>query len=729
MGFRNTPFSLSANTNHQLIDYVTGQVDFPDWIRSLAYADGETQPSEEKGKLIFSGDVAIVEMSTPAEFLFGGALLNINRFEEVIINNLSDLASERKLIGRWKGALRRANEEVRKQASEEIFQFMPKETQEQKNLAEFVRGTSSRLLGVEDMTTAIAELRDRLGIPLGLVLYNFNYMPNGTPVSWPADFKDNIREVARRLNMPSVDTATFVASEGVSNVMMEDRRHWRPSAFLSVGEILYDFCASIIDEAPLSQTLASAPKPKAKSSHSKQVVLAEAASPPDAVAPKDGARRQEVGAPASANAASADLPPRAYAFDHMTGGYLPDDDQTIFAVVVLGGAWAHGANADATDKTVSVFAEHPRNALMFDAGARPRGRDVQRFVDLQERSGGGSKETPCAGMADQIMRNSKARFGKSPRMLFLSISRGGTSLSGAGQSPEDGLLRGSAQHGEAMRLIERARTIAAEQQCRLEVAAICLLHGEYEASRSVPGSAYRRGLSLLQMQYDADIRAATGQSEPVRLYLTQTNRGSARFEAPDVPIAQLNVKQDNPYVQCVGPVYFAPPEVRQEGASAYVKAFGYRRIGQLFGRFLLDDLWGPQREPLRVEQALWVGPKTIRLRYNRAVGLEEDDARVNISDLGPGLGIDFNDGAPWSPTVEAVRPVRGRDAEIDVELTAPSTGYSRRLLIAARTTGAGGVGSQEGARSGIRSKEPFDIDPLDGAELFDWACAEQIMLP
>jgi hypothetical protein len=727
MGFRNTPFSLSANTNHQLIDYVTGQVDFPDWIRSLAYADGETQPSEEQGKLIFSGDVAIVEMSTPAEFSFGGALLNINRFEEVIVSSLSDLASERKLIGRWKGALRRANEDVRKQASEEIYHFMPKNTQEQRNLAEFVRGTSSRMLGLEDMTTAIANLRDRLAIPMGLVLYNFNYMPNGTPVSWPADFKENIHQVALRLNMPTVDTADFVAREGVANVMMDDRRHWRPSAFRHVGEILYDFCATTIGAPPLAESLPVKLKAKA---HPKQVVLAEAAAPREVVAPaakdaKDVALRREGSAPSTAVAPAS----RLYAFDHNSGGYLPDDGSTIFAVIVLGGAWAQGANADLTDTAVSVAAEHPRNALTFDTGPRPRGRDVHRFIDLVERTGGSSKETPCAGMADQIMRNSKVRFGNPPKMLFFSISRGGTSLSGVGQTAEDGLLRGAVQHREVMRLIGRAREIAAERKCRLEVAAVCLMHGEYEASRNVSGSAYRRGLSLLQQQYDGDIRALTGQSEPVRLYLTQTNRGSARFETPDLPIAQLNAKYDNPYVQCVGPVYFAPPEVRPEGAAAYVKAAGYRRIGQLFGRFLIDDLWGAQREPLRVDQALWVGPKTIRLRYNRPVALEEDDARVNISDLGPGLGIDFNDGTPWSPTVEALRPVRGREAEIDVELTAPSAGYSKRLLIAARTTGGGGVGSQEGARSGIRSKEPFDVDPLDGAELFDWACTEQVILP
>jgi hypothetical protein len=454
MGFRNTPFSLSANTNHQLIDYVTGRVDFPDWIRSLAYADGDTQPSEEQGKLIFSGDIAIVEMSTPAEFLFGGALLNINRFEEVIINSLSDLASEKKLIGRWKGALRRANETVRKQASEELYHFMPKDTAEQKNLAEFVRGTSSRILGLDDMTQSIADLRDRLGIPVGLILYNFNYLPNGEPVSWPADFKDNISAVARRLNMPTVDTADFVAREGVSNVMMEDRRHWRPSAFLSIGEILYDFCADALGAPRLAEAVPSLAKlTGVKAPQRKPVALAESVSAPVVVAPagsvahQEGSPRQEGTAPSTSGARAASFPSRSYLFDHNSGGHLPGDGSTIFAAILLGGAWAHGANADATDRAVSIVAEHPRKALMFDAGARPRGRDVQRFIDLQERSGGGSKETPCAGMADQIMRNSKARFGNSPRMLFFSIARGGTSLSGIGQTAEDGLLRGTGLEG------------------------------------------------------------------------------------------------------------------------------------------------------------------------------------------------------------------------------------------------------------------------------------------
>jgi len=734
MGFRNTPFSLSANTNHQLIDFLTGSIDIPQWIQSLAYSDGFIQPTAEHGRQIFSGEVALVEMSTPTEYTFEGVLLNINRFEEIILLGLGEYFSERKLIGKWKGALRRAKEDVRQVLAEDIYNSISKDTPERQNIAKFVRETSSRMLSVEEMTKSMADLRDRLGIPVALMLHNFNYMPDGRPVSWPAEFKDNSIEVARRLDIPTLDFAAFVQTEGVGRVLADDRRHWRPSAYAEVGELIHDFCEGIIDRP----TFAGSSTPLAKRNGSDATraafVPAQAVSVPlDSPTPAPVVQRPASGpGPAASRVEFAPrqmlAEPRSYQFDAGSGGQLPEAESTVFAVIVLGGAWANGANSDVEDKVVSADPEHPSKALMFDTGVRPRGREARVFVDLRERGGGSAKETPCAGIADQVIRNCQTRFGDKPSLLLFSVSRGGTSLSGRGMTDEDGLLRGSSQHREVVRLVAPAREIAMDRGLRLEVAAICLLHGEYEAGRNVPGSAYRRSVSRLQLQYDADIRALTGQADPVRLYLTQTNRVSNRFDL-EIPMAQLNAKYDNPNVQCVGPVYFATPEVREGGPAAYVSAYGYRRIGQLFGRFLLDDMWGANRDPLRVEEARWVGPKTIRLRYNNPIALEEDDARVNISELGPGRGVDFNDGAPWSPTVESVQPVRGRDFELDVELTAPSTGYAKRLYIAARPTGRGGVGCLEGARSGIRSKDAFDTDPLDGTELFDWACTEVISLP
>jgi hypothetical protein len=734
-GFRSTPFSLSANTNHQLIDFLTGKIEIPEWIQPLAYSDPDVCPTEEQGQQIFTGQIALVEMSTPTEYTFEGVLLNINRFEDVILSSLDELGPERKLIGRWKGALRRANEDLRKGLAQDIYHYISKGTPERKNVARFVRDTSSRMLDVDEMTQSLGRLRDRLGIPVAMLLHNFNFMPDGRPVSWPADFKANSAEVARRLNIPTLDLAEVVAKEGVEKVMAPDLRHWNPNHFAALGEKMSDFCTAVLEggcstkfpsqasgaecaEAPVAEPEQAPPTPMQTSEP-----VAELAQAPQIASPSLAATSEPV-----AVAPRRVVEPRRYDYDPATAGQIPADRGIVFAVIVLGGAWASGSNSDVEDKTASVVAEHPTRALMFDAGVRPRGRETDVFTNLRERGSGSAKETPCAGIADQVIRNLEQRFARTPQMLFFSVSRGGTSLTGRGMTEEDGLLRGTAQHREVMRLVARAREVVAQRDQRLEVAAICLLHGEYEVSHGPSGSVYRRGLSQLQTQYDADIRAVTGQTEPVRVYLTQTNRVAPRSE-PEIPVAQLNAKYDNPYVQCVGPTYFAPPEVREGGPPAYVKAVGYRRIGQLFGRFLLDDLWGENRDPLRVEDARWVGPKTIRVRYNRAIGLEEDDARVNISDLGPGCGIDFSDETPWCPTVEAVRMARGRENELDVELTTPSSGGSKRLMIAARVTGEGGVGCLSGARSGIRSKMPFDVDPLDGTELFDWACTEQIVLP
>ncbi|MGX5844171.1 hypothetical protein ACWGTI_25975 [Mesorhizobium sp. ArgA1] len=735
MGLRGTPFSLSANTNHQLIDFITGKLNFPEWLKNLVYGEFVDPPSPEKAELVYSGDLALVGMSTPTELIFERALLNVNKVDEFIKEELSALSTEKKLVSSWRKALLESNEDARKVLSEELYNTVLKSGNVREHVPDVVRHTLSRTLDVDEMTKSVADLRDRLDMPMGIVLYNFMFMPDGRSVQWPAGFKGDCIEVARRLDIPAFDFAPFVAQEGVEKVLMDDRRHWNAPYYLPLGEILFDFCAGIVDRSPkrkvpttgryrLETPSADAPAVGTAKISDKP---AKPASKPGSVAPKAGAPKETVG---KGIVAPAVLPtPRIYQFDAKTGTHLPEHASSIFAVVVLGGAWANGFNGDPGDATVSDVPEYPGKALMFDLGLRPRGRDVASFVDLRERGGGGAKETPCAGLADQLIRNTSARFQGSPTMLFFSVSKGGSGLSGAGQTDEDGLMRGSAQHREVLRLVHRAREIAAAQKRRLEVAAICLLHGEYEAGRNSSGSAYRRGLSLLQVQYDADIRALTGQSDPVRLYLTQTNRGSARFKTPELAIAQLNARFDNQYVHCVGPVYFAPPEARPERASMHFKASGYRRIGQLFGRFLLDDLWGHQREPLRVEEAYWMGQRTIRLRYNRPIRLEEDNSRVNISDLGPGLGIDFHDGTPWSPTVEGVRLARDQDCELDVDLTAPSQGFRKVLLIAARTTGEGGVGSRHGARSGIRSSAPFDVDPLDGAELFDWACSEQVVLP
>jgi len=66
---------------------------------------------------------------------------------------------------------------------------------------------------------------------------------------------------------------------------------------------------------------------------------------------------------------------------------------------------------------------------------------------------------------------------------------------------------------------------------------------------------------------------------------------------------------------------------------------------------------------------------------------------------------------------------------LEIELTSPSIGPRKRLLIAAVPSVKGSTGNLTGARSAIRSRRPFDQDPLDGVDLYDWACTQELAVP
>ena len=76
---------------------------------------------------------------------------------------------------------------------------------------------------------------------MGIVLHNFQYMPDGRPISWPAEFKDQATEVARALGVPALDYAPFVVEHGAARVMAPDLRHWNADFYPQVSQHLFDF--------------------------------------------------------------------------------------------------------------------------------------------------------------------------------------------------------------------------------------------------------------------------------------------------------------------------------------------------------------------------------------------------------------------------------------------------------------------------------------------------------
>jgi hypothetical protein len=406
------------------------------------------------------------------------------------------------------------------------------------------------------------------------------------------------------------------------------------------------------------------------------------------------------------------------------------DPAVINMVLVLGHSWALGANGDVTDVPVTTVPQHPGHALMFNVGTVPRGRPVLCFADLVERVQGSTRETPCSGIADVLMRYCQQRFDAKPYLVCAAVGAGGVTLSGADQPGGQGLMRGSQQFSECKRLVLEAHRLARAQNKRLRVLSICLAHHEAETSLAFTVAGFKAGMVELRRTLEDDIRQITAQSEPVGMLVYQANRGSPRLGvAPEVPLAQLSVAALDPMIQCIGPIYCNEPEVRDNGRSTHLKARGYRRVGLQFGRYLIGQHFGQSPVPLSVVAIRRVTGSTIELDYSGTITLEQNDSAVNISDLGPGLGIDFTDGSRGAPTIQSVGLSHAAPNRLEITLSSPSTGPKPQLFIAARPTGNFGCGKHEGARSGIRSRDALEFDSLDNQPIYNWACTEMIDVP
>lgn len=248
-GFTVTPYALSSGATIQLFDFCTGELKLPLETRLLAYMD-PNQPTGESRDALFGTDVILVELSTPIEFLLDGAIVNINRIAERVVAPLQKFI-DKKLVARWASGLSQGDEAMRKSAADELLAQMPQEADE--SLTLLVKELHTRRLDTDDMVRDLSALRDRLPRPMGLVLYDFQYMPDGRPVEWPARFKRQQAEVAERLKLPTLDFAPLVEKLGTETTLESDLRHWKVEAYPIQAEKLYDFAAAQVGRLPLAQ--------------------------------------------------------------------------------------------------------------------------------------------------------------------------------------------------------------------------------------------------------------------------------------------------------------------------------------------------------------------------------------------------------------------------------------------------------------------------------------------
>jgi hypothetical protein len=243
LGFRWRPFVLSSGGAVQFLDFCIGEK-LPPQVIQLAYKELH-QPTETTRDIVKATEIVLVEISSPIEPILCGRVVNLN----IVANKISDKLRAAGVVGKvvsgWGRALANAQDDLKEKA-DILLQNWPHDLEDD-GLARFgVENLSARRLSVDDMVGDLERLRDRLERPTVLQLYTFRYMPDGRAVEWPAGFRAQQIEVARRLNLPTLDLAPLVSQLGSQRLITDDLYHWRAETQPLRAEVTYNFLANVL---------------------------------------------------------------------------------------------------------------------------------------------------------------------------------------------------------------------------------------------------------------------------------------------------------------------------------------------------------------------------------------------------------------------------------------------------------------------------------------------------
>jgi hypothetical protein len=230
---------------HQLVKFLRDEIQIPNDIKILAGMDAWFEPLPGHGDFR-NADAVIVEPNTPTEIIYGDYTLNrtaiITHILEAI-RLISPGPETARMTNFWmtKGLL--AGDEAAQiglgsQLADIIPDTMP--------LADTTRDVLLNARSEQsDLARSLQDLHAMIDRPIGVMTCIFQYMPDGRPVSWPADFRDNVLAAAAALDLPVFEPWRLVQQYGVDVTLKEDRRHWNEEFVPTISRAIIDFATDV----------------------------------------------------------------------------------------------------------------------------------------------------------------------------------------------------------------------------------------------------------------------------------------------------------------------------------------------------------------------------------------------------------------------------------------------------------------------------------------------------
>ena len=244
-------------------------------------------------------------------------------------------------------------------------------------------------------------------------------------------------------------------------------------------------------------------------------------------------------------------------------------------VLSYGQSLSMGATA-----TTLLSTTQPYFNLTFNTGPR-KDTEATSVIPLVEQFNNPSidgyanrGETHCSGLANYASQAMMRENGINPQdhVIFASTA-------GHGGYTIDQLKKGSAWYPVLIDHVNKAKSLNVGKSYHVPV--VPWIQGENNAvsgGLQTPYAVYKAGLIQLQSDANTDIKAITGQADPVRFITYQMSYAARTW--PDIAKAQLDLARENDNFMLATPMYHFP----YAGDNVHLTNVGYKWMGAYFAR-------------------------------------------------------------------------------------------------------------------------------------------------
>ncbi len=354
----------------------------------------------------------------------------------------------------------------------------------------------------------------------------------------------------------------------------------------------------------------------------------------------------------------------------------------------------------------------PYANLMFSTGVRTSTTNLDASAPLVEGSPinatNTAVETLSSGFANLVTKMAREELlvgqpaGKTSHDLFVSIH-------GVGGTAYAGLKKGTQPFTIAMAQVTAAKSLAQAAGKSYVVRAVTNVHGESDHIANNAG--YEANLVEWQKDYETDVKAITGQSEPIPMLHSQFSSFSKFGQTTSAIVSMQTAAsvKSNGKIVLVGAKYHLP----YVADGVHLTNEGYRQMGEeyakVYRRVVLEGRpWEPLR-PLSITRAGAV--ITVKLAVP-VPPLVLD--KTLVSDPG-NYGFAYVDAGP-TPAITNVE-VTASDT-VTITLASAPTAANGRVRYAFTGTAGANAGPTTGPRGNLRDS---DATPSrHGYKLFNW---------